>query len=155
MSYSTSRKYYEDGSGRVEYNAYNDENYSRSGDNFQSTYIGGLGDTCENKNQCHTNLYCYSGICSHWNSFSDPFKDQPIYIQRSANADVRLCTYKEDCPGGWVCVNQTCQLPAVVSPEKNKEGFSTNSAQPSRQLSYSSKYKANSGKNYYSYNNTR
>lgn len=150
MSNSSSRKYYEDGSGRIEYNAYNNENYLNSGDTSQSKYIGGLNDQCENKSQCHEQLYCYSGICSHWNPDGLPVKDKSIYIQRSANADVRLCTYREDCPGGWVCVNQTCQLPA----QNQREGFKTRVVRPQKQVVYTSKYKANSGRNYYSYDET-
>lgn len=151
---STTRNYYEDGSGRVEYNAYNTENYLNSGDIPQPKYIGGLGDGCENKSQCHEKLYCYSGVCSHWNPIGVPVQDKSVYIQRSPYADVRMCTYREDCPGGWVCVNQTCQRPV---PESQKEGFKSRYSQSSvnRQPMYTSKTKANSGKNYYLYDETR
>ena len=162
---SSSRKYYEDGSGRVEYNAYNGENYLNSGDIPQPQYIGGLNDQCENKSQCSEQLYCYSGICSHWNPDGLPVKDKSIYIQRQSNADARLCTYKEDCPGGWVCVNQTCQLPVqnYQIDQSRREGFITRANSPQenppkpqiqKQIGYTSKYRANSGRNYYSYDET-
>ena len=151
---STSRKYNEDGSGRVEYNTYNTENYTYPDEITPPKYMGGLGDSCENKSQCHEKLYCYSGVCSHWNPIGIPVQDQSIYVQRSPNADVRMCTYKEDCPGGWVCVNQTCQLPV---PTSQREGFKSQSSTKQsvgRQSTYTSKYKAKYGRNYYLYDET-
>ena len=152
---SSLRKYYEDGSGRVEYNAYNSENFLNYDEIPEPKYIGSLGDECENKSQCHEKLYCYSGVCSHWNPVGTPVQDQPVYIQRSPNADVRMCTYKEDCDGGWVCVNQTCQIPV---PTSQREGFKTRSVyhqNMSRQPMYTSKTKANSGRNFYLYDETK
>lgn len=152
---SSARKFYEEGSGRVEYNAYNAENFLNSDEIPEPKYIGGLGDGCENKSQCHEKLYCYSGVCSHWNPIGIPVQDQSVYIQRSPNADVKMCTYREDCPGGWVCVNQTCQMPV---PASQREGFKSRSVpaqEMSRQPMYTSKRKANSGRNFYLYDETK
>ena len=180
-SYSTTRNYNEDGSGTVEYNAYNGENFLNSGEIPQPKYIGGIGDGCNTGSQCHENLYCYSGVCSNWNPIGNPFKDQSVYIRRSPYSEVRMCTYREDCPGEWVCVNHTCQLPVIESKESKeskepkREGFKSqsqpiSSSQPlsssqqpvtsntnrqNVQPMYTSKYKANSGRNYYLYDETK
>jgi len=154
---SSLRKYYEDGSGRVEYNAYNGENFLNPGDIPGPKYIGSLGDECENKSQCHEKLYCYSGICSNWSPINLPFQDKSVYIQRNPNSDSRLCTYPEDCPDKWVCVNQTCQLPVSVTVNQ-REGFKAKSTQQqnmNRQPMYTSKTKANSGRNFYLYDETK
>lgn len=152
MSAPTRRTHWENGSGNIEYNAYNTEDFLNSNEIPRPKYIGSIGDHCENKSQCHANLYCYSNLCSHWSPIDIPYDNKEIIIQRSPNADVRLCTYAEDCPGGWVCINQTCQLPANV--QSQKEGFLMRSGQQ-KQSAYMSKRKGNSGKNYYLYDQTR
>ena len=142
--------YTENGSGRVEYNAYNTEDFLNSNEIPKPKYVGGLGDTCDDNSQCHSDLYCYSKTCSHWSPFQIPFENKSIYVKRSPYSNSQLCTYKEDCPGGWVCVNQTCQMPS------SREGFKTQKIEtkPERTIRYTS-HKQNSGKNYYLYDETK
>ncbi|MDD4931394.1 MAG: hypothetical protein PHG66_04615 [Candidatus Colwellbacteria bacterium] len=152
--FSSNRVYNENGSGNVEYNSMNFQNYLNSGSIPTPKYIGSLGDICENKSQCHEKLYCYSGVCSHWNPFDDQFQDRSVTVYKSDSDLVQMCTYREDCPGGWVCVNQTCQMPV---PASQREGFKTRSVPQnmSRQPMYTSKRKANSGRNFYLYDETK
>lgn len=149
---NTRRLYNDNGSGQIEYNQQNPENFFNSNEIPKPKYIGGIGDTCDNDNsQCHADLYCYSKTCSHWSPYNIPFKNKSVIVQRSSEANLQLCTYKEDCKGGWVCVNQTCQLPVGV-----KEGFGgiQNFGPKKGQVKYTTHHQ-NSGRNYYLYDETR
>ena len=156
------RMNYEDGSGKVEYNAFNNENYSTLNNINPPQIIGGIGETCKSNSGCNSKLYCYqssndnTGICSEWSPFNIPYSNKVIMVSRPQSSLNTLCTYKEDCNGNSVCVNNTCQY-------HSKEGFNGSFQdyklmlpgtpdRPSSQINqslYSSKFKSNSGKKYY------
>jgi len=135
-------------------NSFHSENFYRLGEIPHPQYIGGRGDTCRTNTECHENLYCYSGICSHWNPIQQPEKRIVSPMLPPSPDFSKICTRKEDCQGGWMCVNNRCQLKegfANVSPptqptqstrEKNVQNLANT-------LSYTSKFKSNFGKNYY------
>ena len=116
-----------------EYNNIEPSNYLPSNSIPPPKYIGGIGEPCNSSLDCHQYLKCteFSPSLALHPSDGDELRSRP------EGSSIRQCT-------NWI--------PPQVSPIIEKfQNVSKSPPEEINNVQYNSKFKANSGKNYYSY----
>jgi hypothetical protein len=88
------------------------------GDDSETFYRGGVGESCTSRNDCQEPLICDRGVCAA--SAVTPVADGGATVTPTVlSGPGESCTKTADCITGYRCFNAVCALTApVVAPEK-------------------------------------